>query len=204
MGIPRRIRLVAGAGAVAMALPAAAAASDSDTTEVTLEVTSSHSGLSIQVEGDPVPLDSADLGWGDQTISGGLNPTTVTDARGSLTTEDWTVQVDADGDFSSGEDTIPLDGVSVSIGALGSVEAVVDGSLEGMLVSESSLDIGGNTLADGPYTLIAGETVGLLQLIDILGEDEAPAIRYTPGISVDVPVDTPAGTYTLTVLQSVS
>lgn len=181
-----------------LASPALAAggcsSSCTGSTNVTFSVGAS-SGLSISIpsNGD-VNLGSATSSVLGTTVTGALNPTTVTDTRGQLLAA-WTVSVSSSGftgsgaatgqSLAAGQGAMYLDAVST----LANVVALASGGLIPTTITTLATPV---TLSSGGGTLLAGTTTG------------SGSITYTPGIKVTVPANTVAGTYSGAVTQTVS
>lgn len=168
--------------AVVTALPAAA--QPSDDTVVTFEVLAGTLDIIAPV--------TADLGTGEpgDVINGSLGPVTVDDSRAALDAS-WEATVTST-DFTTGGATAP----------------------ETILASEVEYWSGPATATTGTGTFTPGQlTLAAAAPLD----DVTPVVAFThtggtgnntatwsPGISVNVPVDAPAGVFTGTVTHSVA
>lgn len=189
-----------------LAIPVAGAGASSNTVEFTV---AEGTTLSVANDDSKVTLTSGDgaldFGTTDQTMTGDLPATTVTDERGGILAG-WTVTVSS-GDWArdnadgEGDHTIDRSNARVALPVLEGTTDLATGALTGMLVTEfesqelSLVDDGANNLgadAGDGYTLIAGQT-----------ELGSGAITYTPGIEINVPASTPSGTYRADVVQTI-
>jgi hypothetical protein len=162
-------------------------------TNVTFDVTGAGLSLSVPSNAD-VDLGTATSNILGTTVSGSLHPTTVTDTRGQVLAA-WTVTVSSNGftgsgtaagqSLAAGQASMYLDAVST----LANVTALATG---GLLPTSFTTQLTPVTLSSGGGTLLAGTTTG------------SGSITYTPDISVSIPADTVAGTYTGAVTQTVS
>lgn len=189
-----------------LALPVAGATASNNIVEFTVAAGTT---LSVANDDSPVTLTSGGgaLGFGttDQTMTGNLPDTTVTDERGGILAG-WTVTVSSgdwvrDNTDGAGTHTIDRSNARVALPTVGGTLSTVGGVLGGMLISQFEsqelglLDAAANNLgADGGngYTLVAGTT-----------ELGSGAVTFTPGIEINVPANTPAGTYSATVTQTI-
>ena len=186
-----RKALTVGITAAALAAMAAASApASAGDTSVTFTIASG--GLSLTIPTNPpVSLNgTTGLALGTTSVVGSLNPTTVTDSRGSLAGT-WKVQVSST-DFDGPEADIPDEAAGMYID-VADLDELADLATGGMvpLVFASALtpaDLGAAT----PATLVSGTTA-------LTG-----TMTYTPKVKVTIPANTPAGTYTGTVTQTAS
>lgn len=184
--------------AILVGLAVAAAPAGADTTSATFTLTGG--GLSLSVPTNPAVNLSSGLAIGSVQVAGALNPTTVTDQRGSLLAG-WKVQVTGS-DFVTGASTtettddytIPKANVSMYIDVAAVTDLLPTG---GMVVTSAALAANKASLAapataaDAP-TLIAGTTAG------------SGSITYMPSLSVTIPAQAIAGTYSGSVVQTAS
>ena len=199
-------RLVVGSVALAALLPAAVASADSPSadTDVSFEVADYNGDLFLSLDGTAATL-SPDGGslldaGGDGDVYGALPETTVTDDRGGLSST-WSVSV-------SGTDLVhqlydaEADGFDMDELVVGAEQARVYLPVENLdsLTNLFNMSLGGGTLEGdtganlgAPYTLVSGTT--------LLGTG---SFTYTPHMHVEVPANTPGGTYEGTVTQTVS
>jgi hypothetical protein len=175
---------------------AAVAADDS----VSFTVTAAGAGLSLSAAGTTSTIDSGGSdpvfdALSSGTVTGNLNAVTVTDARGTLLGS-WTVTVSGTSWINGSDATVTVAASNgrayLDAADLTALTTALGGSLTGMTLTSAELTAGTSNLGT-PYTLVAGTTA--------LGNGE---VTYTPAISVTVPANTPAGTYTATVTQTVS
>lgn len=180
-------------------LAVVAAPAGADTTNANFTLTGG--GLSLSVPTNPTVNLSSSLAIGSVQVAGALNPTTVTDQRGSLLAS-WKVQVTGS-DFVTGASTtgttaddytIPKANANMYIDVAELTALVPTG---GMVVSSAALTANKANLAapatpaEAP-TLIAGTTAG------------NGSITYTPSIAVTIPAAAIAGTYSGSVVQTAS
>lgn len=184
--------------AILVGLAVAAAPAGADTTSATFTLTGG--GLSLSVPTNPTVSLSTGLAIGSPQVAGALNPTTVTDQRGSLLAS-WKVQVTGS-DFVTGASTtettddytIPKAAADMYIDVTALTDLLPTG---GMVVTSAALAASKANLAapatpaDAP-TLIAGTTAG------------NGSITYTPSLSVTIPAEAIAGTYSGSVVQTAS
>ena len=172
------------------ATPAFAATSGS--TNVTFAL--SGTGLAISIPSNPdVNLGTATAGVLGTSVSGSMNPTTVSDTRGGVLAA-WTVTVASTGFTGSGtaagQSLAPGNAsMYVNVADLTTLVGLATG---GLIPTSVALVATPVTLSSGGATLIAGTTTG------------SGTITYTPAISVNIPASTVAGTYTGAVTQTVS
>lgn len=188
------IAVLAATASLTVALGAGTAAAGDTSTSFTVAVNSS--GLSITHAATSSTLSGATFSAAAGEVSGTLPATTVTDERGALLGQ-WTVQVSGT-DFTHAADStvgvaranarVFLDAVDLT--ALTTTLAA--GTLEGMTVTGAELTAGTNNLSS-TYTLIQGTT-----------DTGTGKVTYVPAMKVTLPANTPAGTYTATVTQTVS
>ena len=173
-----------------LATPAFAATSGS--TNVTFAL--SGTGLAISIPSNPdVNLGTATAGVLGTSVSGSMNPTTVSDTRGGVLAA-WTVTVASTGFTGSGtaagQSLAPGNAsMYVNVADLTTLVGLATG---GLIPTSVALVATPVTLSSGGATLIAGTTTG------------SGTITYTPAISVNIPASTVAGTYTGAVTQTVS
>jgi hypothetical protein len=204
MSRPHRARVVAALAALAVLVPAVGASAAGDV-DVSFTVEAAAGALWIDVASGTTTLEPVGDGifapGADQSFTGSMPETTVTDQRGGLL-RTWTVNVSAtdftheahdpaDPDHDDPALVVAASNARAYFGAA-SVDELVLGTVTGMTVTQAELVAGTNHLGS-PYTLIGGTTP--------LGNG---SVTYTPSITVDVPAGTPAGTYTGTVTQTVS
>lgn len=195
-----RKALALGTTAALVGLAIAAAPASAQTTEATFTLTGD--GLSLTVTGDatvPVNLSSSTL-IGSTTVGGPLRATTVTDKRGALLGS-WKVQVTGS-DWVTGASTaattddftIPKANADMYIDAADLTALAPTG---GMVVTEAALTANKANLA-APVapatgvTLVAGTTAG------------SGDLTYTPSLTVAIPAEAIAGTYSGSVVQTAS
>jgi hypothetical protein len=175
-----------------LAGPAFAATSGS--TNVTFALGSS-SGLAISIPSNAdVDLGSATSNILGTSVSGSLHPTTVTDSRGSLLAP-WTVTVASTGFTGSGSAagrTFAASNASVYLDAVSTLTNVVALATGGLVPTSFASQVTPVALSSLGGTLLAGTTTG------------SGSITYTPDISISIPANTVAGTYTGAVTQTVS
>jgi hypothetical protein len=198
-------RLFAGAAALGLLLPASAAsAQDAAETDVSFEVADYDGDLFLEVAGTEATLTAdggglLDAGGGD-VVSGDLPTTTVTDQRGGLSTN-WSVSVTGTDlqhtSYEGGTDGFDMAELIVSAEHARVFLPVTDLSV---LTNLTGMSLGGGTL-EGDTGANLGEEYPLVQGTTLLGNG---TFTYTPRMEVDVPDNTPGGTYTGTVTQTVS
>ena len=171
------IPLVVGALGV-LPLASSASAADNGTTPVTVTVTSGT--LDITVPAGPVSLGTVAALATAQTVSAQLGNVTVTDSRGGTT--GWTVTANGT-DFSGPSSTISVSapGSSLYTAPAASVTGTVN-------VAPSNLS---PLYPPGPVQTATG----------VAGVNTA---TWNPTISLTLPANTVAGTYTATIVHSVA
>ena len=195
----RKAFTLGASAAILVGLAVAAAPAGANTTNATFTLTGG--GLSLSVPTNPTVNLSSGLAIGSVQVAGALNPTTVTDQRGSLLAS-WKVQVTGS-DFVTGASTtgttdddytIPKANANMYIDVSALTALLPTG---GMVVTSAALTANKANLAepataaDAP-TLIAGTTAG------------NGSITYTPSLSVTIPAQAVAGTYSGSVVQTAS
>ena len=194
--------------------PSVANAGPGDTT---VTFTLSNGSLSVAVADGAVDLGTKTPNSLNQ-ISGNLDATTVTDNRNSTT--GWTAYSYSD-DFakSGGGATIPDDNVNVSVSLANAASATVQGTnltalqIAGIFTPTPGGAAGNATHSDGGSTvdggsigvLVSASLTTLLQSLPLgLGGGANHTFSFTPTITITVPADTPNGTYSGIVYQTVS
>jgi hypothetical protein len=166
----------------------------SASTNVTFSLGAS-SGLSVSVPSNAdVDLGSATSNILGTTASGSLHPTTVTDTRGQLLAA-WTVTVSSTGFVGSGTaagQSLAASRATMYLDAVSTLTNVVALATGGLLPTSFASQATPVTLSSGGATLLAGTTTG------------SGNITYTPDISISIPANTVAGTYSGAVTQTVS
>lgn len=175
-----------------LATPAFAA--NSGSTNVTFSLGSS-SGLSVSIPSNAdVDLGAATTNVLGTSVTGSLHPTTVSDTRGQALAP-WTVTVSSNGFTGSGTaagHSLAAGNASVYLDAVSTLSNVVALATGGLLPTSFASQLTPATLSSGGSTLLAGTTTG------------SGSITYTPDISITIPANTVAGTYTGAVTQTVS
>ncbi|MDB5621311.1 MAG: Nucleoporin 62kDa-like protein [Tardiphaga sp.] len=162
-------------GGLAAAGPAQAATTGG--TPVTIQVTGG--ALNISVPAGPVSLGSVSASSSAQTVSASLGTVSVTDGRGG--TAGWVAT--ASGVAFTGPQTI-----SVSATGLSSYTATTASVVGTAVVADTDLD----ALSPGGVVQTATGVVGI------------NSATWSPTISVTVPANALAGTYSSTITHSVS
>jgi hypothetical protein len=195
------LRVLAGGAALALAIPAAAFAAD---TNVEFQVDDYDGDLHLSLDGSEATLTAEGGGLldpgGGGDVTGDLPEATVTDQRGGLT-QTWEVTVTGTDlvheEYDADDDDRNMPEMVVDAENARVYLPVTDLSTLGGL---TNMTLGGGTLEDdtganlgSEYTLVSGTT--------LLGNG---SFTYTPRMTVDVPANTPGGTYTGTVTQTVS
>lgn len=147
--------------------------------------------MSVASAGTTVPLTSSGTVLAGGSVSGDLGNTTVTDTRGSST--GWSVAVAAT-DFTHGSDTIPISNASWSAGGIGGVSLPSTCGTAGLLTFPAVTQLSTSATTVATCALPAGS------LLPSLGTSTG---QWDNTMSVRIPANTPAGTYTSTVTQSV-
>jgi hypothetical protein len=167
------------------------AANCSASTNVTFSVTGN--GLTLSVPTNPgVTLPAATLALGAASVSGPLNTTTVSDLRGVIGAT-WSVGVTGSGFAGSGTAagfTIPAGNASMWLTA---TDIASGASLGEVLNVANTATQATPASVGGAASLVAG-TTGL----------NTGSMTYTPQISVSIPTNAPAGSYSGSVTQTVS
>ena len=204
-----RKALAAGAGvaiAATMLFSAPANADQLGNTNVTFTLV--NGTLSIAVSGSTTNT-AATASLGSLTpdgvtsqVSGDLLSTTVTDNRNSLASV-YTVSANCDNFVDAASDTIAKANVTVSAGTLTAA------SLGGSSVTPSGLFTATPGTACGASAGAIGSRVSSSALTTLLGTltgvtSANNSVTYTPHIVVTVPPNTPDGTYSSIVYQTVA
>lgn len=177
------------AGMVAFAAPAGAEA-----TAVNFTLTGG--GLSLtDASNAAVTLNSAALSVGASTVTAALHATTVTDNRGQLL-GNWKVQVsgsDYVNPSATAGYTIPKANGSMFIDVADATALVGTGGMvtTGVATSANKASLAAVAAGSEP-TLVSGTTAG------------TGSLTYTPSLSVTIPAQATAGTYSGTVTQTAS
>lgn len=194
----RRVLILATAAAAAVGLMAAPVVAQSST-DTSFTVTSNTAGLTLSQASSTADLGNVTYDFdAARTLSGTLPATTLTDERGQLSAT-WTVDVSSSAAFtSSGGDTVGLNNAHVFMDAAdaASLESALGGALVGMSITGGEFNTGTNDLST-TYALLTGSTTDL-------GLGSAPSVTYTPAIDINVPGNTPLGTYSTTITQTAS
>lgn len=202
-----KIRTILGTGlAAALAAgflaPSAASATDSDPTTVTFTLADGGLSIAVATTADPVVLTAGTTD--DTSIGGSLPATTVTDARNS-STAGWTV-TGASTAFASTADSIPATNVTITV-PLVDVEATLSGgpstALAGVFTGGSVAGDPGGTIGRLTGTDLT-TVLGTLPLVGGLMSNASNSVTYNPTVSIRIPADTTAGTYTGTITQTVA
>jgi hypothetical protein len=177
------------AGMVAFAAPAGAQ-------DTAVNFTLTGGGLSLSVPTNPaVTLNSGTLNVGALSVTAALNPTTVTDNRGQLLGS-WKVQVsgsDYVNPSATSGYTIPKANGAMYIDVANAAALVGTGGLVTTGVATSANKASLTAVAAGSEpTLVNGTTAG------------TGSLTYTPSLSVTIPAQATAGTYSGTVTQTAS
>ncbi len=190
---------VAATGAALAAAPAQAACTvtspaTSCTQATTAQLVVAAGGLSLDVStaGTTVtlaPAQGVTAILPSAAVTGSLGTTAVSDSRGSST--GWTVTVAAT-DFVSGQNTIPISNATLAPGTVGSLPLPTVCGLAGVVTLPTSV-----ALATTAKQL--GKCANVVPTV-VVGANSA---QWSNTMSLTVPADAVAGTYTSTVTQSV-
>jgi hypothetical protein len=159
-------------------VPTAANAAD---TNVTFTLTGG--SLTLSAPGSATLTAAGNLGLGGTTVSGSLGNTTVTDARGSLL---GSFNVDmSTTDFTSSGNTIAKSNATAYSGAATPTGVAVPAPTTNL----TAVNIGGATPG---------------RILTVTGVTGSASVVYNPTVSIAIPADTVAGSYSGTVTQTAS
>ncbi len=179
-----------------LAIPGMAMGEDNDTS---FTIDADSTALSIGNGGGAATLDDGGnlTALNAGTVTGSLPNTTVTDQRGTIGAT-WVVSVVATGDWLNQTDNTQT--VLASQGRA-YLDALSIEDLEANLTTFDGMDITGAELVGDVSDNNLGSAYTLVEGTTLLGDGQ---VVYTPIVEVEVPADTPAGTYVATVRQTVS
>jgi hypothetical protein len=170
----RRTRIVV-AGIAALGIVGVALPASAEDTAVTFELTGGF--LELSAHPTAATLTAGALTVGGKTVTGALGSTTVTDERGSLANSATVSMVSSV--FSNGSTTIPAASVS---------------GYSGVATPDSGVTV--------PTATLVPVSIGTAATILTMTSVGTGSATYNPTISVAVPSDATAGTYTGTVTQT--
>jgi hypothetical protein len=174
----RKALTAATAAAMMLGFTAVAAPATAEDTAVTFELTGGF--LTITQAPAAATLTSGALTVGGSTVSGALGSTSVTDERGALL-NNATVTMSSS-DFSNGSTTIPASSAT---------------GYSGVATPDS-----GTTVPVGTTALTAVALSGLGGTILTMESVGTGSASYDPTVTVAIPTDATAGTYTGTITQT--
>lgn len=180
-----RKALALGTTAAALTLMAAVAAPAS-ATDVTFTITGGSLSISQPAT---AALTGGDSGLLGQSVSGALGETTVTDQRNGITA--WSTKIHGT-DFTNGTTSIAVTSVKAFVPATPLM------AVTGTVVPTQGLAVDALT---GVALAVAPNGPTLVTTAGVLGNN---TVTFTPHISIPIPADATAGTYSGTVTQTVS